>query len=486
MIGSAEGEPLVERSLRRSRPQARAPHRVAPGLATLSLLLALAALRPAAVMAADPPHWVASWGKAMTSSATQVKDADGSVRKDAYGDPVEQAPLVHDVTLRQVALVSLGGKQLRIVLSNYFGQQPLTVDSAHVARARQGAADSSAIDPGSDRALTFDGHASVTIAPGDSVTSDPVKLDVPTLSRVLVSLYFAGDARLGDMHPTGSVRTNYLVRGNHVGAAALGDLPEDKALGGHGNQIWELTGVQVAAPTDTRTLVAFGDSITDGAYATGLDRPWPEALAVLADAREHAHAAVINMGISGDELSTDQIGNPRAGTSGLKRFERDVIDRAGVTDVLVLFSTNDINRGIDPAGYPHGASAGDLIASLRMLADVAHQHHLRIYAGTITPMAGFPDPGWYSPAKEAVRQQVNAWIRRTPVFDGVIDFAGAVRGPYHPAPLAAQQHPLPPGMATVCAGDAGLHPNDRGYQAMAVAAYDTVFNGRLKPASPCH
>ncbi|MEP7186137.1 MAG: GDSL-type esterase/lipase family protein, partial [Rhodanobacter sp.] len=261
--------------------------------------------------------------------------------------------------------------------------------------------------------------------------------------------------------------------------AAAGDR-----LDGH---LYVLDGVAVEAPQTTRGIVAFGDSITDGAYATAPSKPWPQVLAGIANGAGGGTAAgVINAGISADELTTDQIGSPGAGASGLKRFERDVIDQPGVTDVIVLFGANDLNRGIGPAGDPTGASANDLIAGFRMLVDVAHAHHLRIYAGTITPFAGFPAAGWYSPQKEATRVTVNHWIRGSGAFDGVIDFADAVRGAYRPSPLAAQQKTPPPGMATVCAGDAGLHPNDLGYAVMGTQAYNALFHATLQPAQRCH
>src|SRR6185312_11133331 len=234
--------------------------------------------------------------------------------------------------------LSAGGERVRIRLSNYYGRTPLTVSAARIALGASHADDLSAIEPGSDRPLSFDGgKPSITIAPGREAVSDPVALRVPALADVVVSLYFDGPARLADFHPMEQAHTTYAVDGE--------------------------------APTGTRGIVAFGDSITDGAFASAPGTTWPGVLAGLAQRNGDA-AAVVNAGISADELATDQIGAPAAGASGLKRFLRDVVDRPGVTDVIVLFGANDIDRGIDPAGYPNGASAGDLIAAMRMLADV--------------------------------------------------------------------------------------------------------------------
>ncbi|GAB3789941.1 SGNH/GDSL hydrolase family protein [Dyella agri] len=421
----------------------------------------------------------------MTSHYVRSTGHDGKWLLDAYVQPVEHAPTVDHLTLRQSVNVSAGGGRVRIRLSNYYGRAPLSVSAARIALGAGDASDLSAIDPGSDRSLRFDGgKPSITIAPGSEAVSDPVELRVPALSNVVVSLYFDGPAQLADAHPMEQAHTTYAVDGDATQQRSLAQQPAAQALPHTRDApIYLLTGVEVVVPAGTRGIVAFGDSITDGALASAPTTTWPAVLAGLAQRNGDA-AAVVNAGISADELTTDQIGAPGAGASGLKRFLRDVVDRPGVTDVVVLFGANDINRGIDPAGYPNGASAGDLIASMRMLADVAHQHHLRIYAGTVTPFAGFP--GWYSPQREAVRLQFNQWIRDSGSFDGVIDFADAVAGTYALPPLVAKQSPLPVGMATVCAGDAGLHPNDRGYAAMGTLAYNVLFHATLQPPQGCH
>ncbi|TAL72411.1 MAG: GDSL family lipase [Rhodanobacter sp.] len=438
----------------------------------------------AAGAGAATQKWVATWGQAMTSQYVRVAGRDGEPLRDVYGQPLEHAPTVDHLTLRQSVNVSAGGVRVRIRLSNYHGRAPLTVGVARIALGAGHADDLSAIDPDSDRRLSFGGgKRSITIAPGNEAVSDPVELRVPALSNVVVSLYFAGPVQLADFHPMEPAHTTYAVDGDATRQPSLAHLPAAKALPRtRDDHLYLLAGVEVEVPEDTRGIVAFGDSITDGALASAPGTTWPAVLAGLAQRHGDA-AAVVNAGISANELTTDQIGAPGAGASGLKRFLRDVVDRPGVTDVVVLFGANDINRGIDAAGYPNGASAGDLIAAMRMLADVAHQHHLRIYAGTVTPFAGFP--GWYSPQREAVRLQFNQWMRRSGVFDGVVDFADAVAGAYVPPPLVAQQSPLPAGMATVCAGDAGLHPNDRGYAAMGALAYDVLFDAKLQPLLGC-
>lgn len=452
--------------------------------AAMALLLSSFAGMP--VHAGTPAagqKWVATWAQAMTSHGS----SDGHENVAPMRNKPTASAGRDGFTVRQTVLASVGGGKLRIRLSNYFGDAPLAVTSAHVALGVAGSDDPTQIVRASDRVLRFDGQDSVVIPAGELATSDAVELDVPALSTVVVSLYFTAGAHLADMHPMEHGATTSMVEGNAVDALTLaGRQPFELPGADHSPHVYVLNGVDVQVPASTRGVVAFGDSITDGAFASTPATTWPGVLASLAHAAgPQAPMAVVNMGISADELTTDQLGNPTAGMSGLKRFERDVIDQPGVTDVLVLLGTNDINRGVDHAGLPSGAPAGDLMAGLRMLIDVAHQHGLRIYVGTVPPFAGFTSPGWYTPAKEAVRQQVNRWIEHDAKVDGVLPFAEVLSGQYQPPPLAAAQHPLPPGMAAVCAGDAGLHPNDRGYAAMGQAAFDVVMGAAPSPGRRC-
>jgi lysophospholipase L1-like esterase len=437
------------------------------------LLLGMATIAQAAPAAGT---WVETWGQAMVSHVQPSPDRDG-----AYA-----APHLRNATLRQTVPVSAGGRRLRVRLSNIYGSAPLTVTAASVAPAADAAGDHTAIDPARRHALRFDGKPTLTIPAGATALSDPVALPVPALSRLVVSLYFHDDTAIADYHAAQTTTTTAVVAGNALQAASLASRPPlaalDKDAASH---IYVLEGVEVEAAQPTRVIVAFGDSITDGAYATGPDKTWPGVLATLANRAPSPGVAVINAGISGNELTSDQTYLP-FGPAALKRFERDVIDRAGVTDVIVLLGTNDLNRGIDATGQPHGAAAHDIIDSLRLLADAAHAHHLRIHAGTIPPFAGFTADGWYSPATEATRQSVNQWIRSAGVFDSVVDFSPALAGAYQPSPLAAQQPTLPEGLAQVCAGDTGLHPNDRGYAVMGTLAYNVLFHAQEQPPARCH
>ncbi len=216
--------------------------------------------------------------------------------------------------------------------------------------------------------------------------------------------------------------------------------------------LW-LAGIDVAGARDAATIVAFGDSITDGYSTTpGADTPWPSILARrLAAARDGAPRAVINMGISGNRVLREG-----AGSSALARFDRDVLSRAGVRWVLLLEGINDISFSAI-AGLPASekTTTDELIAGYRMLIARARSAGLEVIAGTLTPYEGVPT---WSADGERMRQQVNDWIRTSGEFDSVIDFDAALRDPQRPTRLQS-------------AFDSGdhIHPNDAGNQAMAAA-----------------
>ena len=360
------------------------------------------------------------------------------------------AQTFHNQTLRLIVHTSVGGKKVRIKISNTFGDQPLLIGDAHIAR-RTSEAD---LDPASDRTLKFQGRPSVTIPPRSMTVSDPVDLDVPALSDLAISLFFPETAALTTWHIL-AMQTNY-ISAETGDATAQAKFPVAKAI-----TFWPfLTGVDVEASPHAASIVALGSSLTDGDGSTrDTNRRWPDVLAerLQKAGGEDAELGVLNEGIIGNRLLSDtqsprqaggplplgpvyeQLG-PALGQSGVTRFDRDVLEQAGVKYVILALGVNDM---LFPGAFTpqtETVTAQDLINGNRQFITHAHKKGIRAIGTTIPPFehALFREPffdHFYTPANEKIRQEVNAWIRTGGEFDGVIDFDEAVRDPDHPTQI---------------------------------------------------
>lgn len=401
--------------------------RTVPCLALL--LLSLFCFNPQFVSAAaQPDHWVGTWA---TSPVALRNSAD------KYGSA--------DTTYREIVHVSLGGPSVRIIVTNEFGLDPLTIGAASIAPSKGG----DAIDAASP--LTFSGRATVTIPPGALAVSDPVSLKVPALSDLAISLFVPQQPmRQVSLHNFAD-QTSYEATGNTVSDKTL-ESPEKIYS-------WPfLKGVDVMASAKGASIVAFGDSITDGAHSTrdGNDR-WPDVLARRLQAdKKTSQFSVLNEGIGGNRVLHDN-----TGPSALARFDRDVLAQAGVKYLIILESINDIGHAADPRRPYDVVSADDLIAGLTQLAIRAHTHGIKVYGATLTPYMG---AGYSSPAGEKMREAVNQWIRTTNQLDGFIDFDKATRDATNPQVFSE------------AAGSSDhLHPGDSGYKLMGDAIDLNLF-----------
>jgi lysophospholipase L1-like esterase len=390
------------------------------------LVLIAAALLAALNLASaeeSPTRWVATW----TASPQPLWDNN-------YPASVRIPESLNNSTVRQIAHVSLGGKRWRVVISNRFGKTPLHLGEAHLGLSL-GAGN---LVAGSDRKLTFGGHASVDIPPGAPMVSDPVELDVPPFSNLAVSIYLPDETPLTTFHWDG-LQTAYIAPGNVSGN-------EIAVWSGRSKSRVFVSGLFVETKPGTRVIATLGDSITDGNATTpDANHRWPD---LLAQRFANKPVAVINAGISGARLLKD-----RMGTNALARFDDDVLNQPGIASVIVLMGINDIGwaGSIDKGAEIPKTEA--LITAYRQLIARAHLHGIRIVGGTLLPFEGAP---YYTLEKEKVRQSLNQWIRTSGEFDAVADFDALLRDPTHPGRL------LP-------AFDIGdhLHPNDAGSQAMA-------------------
>jgi lysophospholipase L1-like esterase len=389
--------------------------------------------------------WIASW-----TASQSVMDPD----------PTEPLTNLNNQTVRERLRITLGGKQIRIRLSNECSSTPLQVGRASVAMA-QGPA---GVAQDGLRAIKFGGQESILIRAGASTLSDPVDFPAKNGAEISVNLYLPKPVTSVTGHGLALRRAVISTTGDHTYDAAIeGGKESDSSV--------FLSAVLVPAQPNQRVIVAFGDSTVDGDGSTPeADRMWPSDLfRRLEETHGGTQFAVVNEGLAGNRVLSD---GPIAsfGPSALARFDRDALSVPGAAYIVLLEGTNDI-------GFP-GASFGDLhlapansaptveeiTSGYQKLIARAHARGVKIVGSTIMPCEGVPIPGYHTEAKEQMRQAVNQWIRTSGAFDGVADFDAVVRDPDHPSRLlprfASADH---------------LHPNDAGYQAMADAINLTLF-----------
>ncbi len=386
--------------------------------------------KPPTVASASSSGWVETWATAPINPATM-----GTNRANTG---------FRDKTIRNIVFTSIGGQQVRIRLSNLYGKRPLYIGAASV-----GAVASDANLDTSAYPITFGGSRSVTIPAGEEMVSDAVPMTVAPLQDLAVSIYLPRATGAATFHFF-SMQTNYLATGDHVGDTS------DRAFTTRDSSWYFLDGVEVlGADKQAGTVVALGDSITDGIGSTsGLNDRWPNFLARPLIARYGNRApGVVDEGIGGNRVL-----NPSAcyGPSAVARFNRDVLDQPGVRAVIVLEGINDIGYSLAAdigCEAPNtNVSAAQLIGGFNKMIAMAHSHGIKIIGATLTP---YQSSWFWTREGQAKWAALNRWIRTSHAFDGVADFDRAVADPL-----------LPNNMNPLDTSD-GLHGSDAGYQAMA-------------------
>lgn len=373
----------------------------------------------------DELNWVTSWSMSPSSLPASL-------------DPATE-PLLVNRTLRQVIHTSAGGQALRLRISNTHGTSALQIGAASVALQNNG----SAIQADSLHSLSFSQQQSISIPRGATVFSDPIPFSVPAMSNLSISLYLpAGSSKL----------TTHLAAQQIAWVSAPGDFTgsTDFAVAEESTAWNFITALDVGRDDQATTIVTVGDSITDGVGSSqNANQRWPNQFYQRLQAEPQMPAyAVANAGLSGNRLLNEN--SPRFGENLLARFERDVLALSNISHIVLLQGINDIGMA---NLYPgEEVSAEEIINAYRQIIARSRARSIRIIGATLTPYAG---AGYYREEGEVKRQQVNAWIRNSGEFDGVIDFAAATRDPADPKqmiPRFTQDK---------------LHPNDEGYRAMA-------------------
>jgi len=409
--------------------------------AIVAVVLSTPLLVHPSARAAEPEasaHWVPTW------VAMPQLTEPGNLPPPPF---TSEAGVFIDSTLRQTVHVSVGGKRARVRFSNAFGDTALTLTAAALALPAGGAAGVSAIRPASERPVTFQGRASVTIPAGAQVVSDVLNYDVAPASNLTVTVYLAqGQASQNITSHPGSRTTSYMVAGDHVSDLDLGATTSVAHW-------YFVSAVEVLADDATHGAILLGDSLTDGrGSTTNQNDRWPDQLAHRLRANPRTErVAVLNQAAGGNRVLNDGLG-----PNLLARLDRDLLAQSGVRWALVFEGINDIGTAAATADAQRSVGE-ELIRAYEQIIVRAHAQHLLVYGATLTPIEGsfyVDDAG----LREATRQVVNHWIRTSDMFDAVIDFDRAARDPANPTAIAP----------ALDSGD-HLHLNPTGYQALAAA-----------------
>ena len=342
-------------------------------------------------MALAKGHWVGTWG-----TAPQLVER--------HNNP--PSPGLANNSLRQIVQVSIGGKKVRLKLTNEFSQEATEIKAVELAIAKT-AGSSAEIDEKSTVSLTFDGKASVEIPAGGKVVSDPVNFKIGPRENVAITIHYGASSPSVSGHP-GSRTTSYLKAGNTT----------DFSDAVRTDHWYNILALEVEAPKKAGAVAILGNSITDGRGSTTNEQNrWADVLSrrLLANKATH-QVGVLNMGIGGNCVLGGGLG-----PAAVNRYQRDLFGQEGVKWIILFEAVNDL-------GYARNGeqTAQRIIDVYKQIIREAHQKGIRVFGATITPFKG---NNYYSDHHEKGRQIINEWIRTTKMLDGVIDFDQAVRNP---------------------------------------------------------
>ena len=372
----------------------------------------------------DSEGWYAAWASAQLAAGINET-------------PIK--PPLKENTVRQQIRANIGGSKIKLTLSNEHGDIPAQIESVHLAHLLDPT--DNAIDLSTDVKITFGGSESVDIPAGQTVTSDEIDFEFEALDDLAVTMKFGKYAGSTPTSHTGARCSTWIISGDHV---ADESFEAEEVM----TSWYFISELDVWAEAGTRTLVLLGDSITDG-YGTTTNQfeRWSDEMNRLFNANPDYNITVVNEGIGGNAISGG------LGPAARDRFDRDVLNIAGVRYVIILIGINDI-------GYASEDISGTMIDELKIMIDKCHENGIKVYGGTIMPVNG---NGYYSELHDSIRTKVNDWIMNKAKFDGVIDFAGELSNPDDPSYLSPE-YSLD-----------NLHPNPSGYKHMGEFAYQRLI-----------
>lgn len=374
-------------------------------------------------------HWVATW-----ATAEQVVEPHNCA----------PAPYLANNSFRQIVQTSISGKEIRVKFSNEFSKVPVTINAAEVAIAAT-AGSSADIVAGTEKSLTFNGSKSITIQPGQLVTSDPIKFKMSERENVAITMHF-GEASQTDItgHP-GSRTDSYIAIGQ----------TSDFSNAVNTAHWYYINAIEVKAEKKAAAVVVLGNSITDGrGSTTNQQNRWTDNFSrrLLAN-KATRRVSVLNMGLGGNCILAGGLG-----PTGRSRYPRDLFQQEGVKYIILFEGVNDLGGRGDAV-----AKAKQIMEVYTQIANEAHERGIYVYGA---PVMQFKGNSYYSENHEEGRQLLNEWIRTSDIFDAVIDFDAVMGEPGEPERLNRKY---------LFENDF-LHPNADGYVQMGNAIDLKLFD----------
>ena len=372
-------------------------------------------------------HWASVWGNAVSI---------GENRPESYGK---------NITLRYNIYSPFAGEAVRVTFDNYCGTEPITISRSSFYNGEEFVT------------LTYEGLESVTVAAGETVVSDEVKVTVAAGSTSFVSFYLGEFTQMRSAVYTSGPLTKGLY--------ALGDYTYEKEIPitvSRGTNIFYfLSNVSVYTSAENRTIVCYGDSITA--------QDWPDYLNLRLKEEGYSNTAVIRRATSGSRIlrEYDCLTYASYGLKGEKRFAHEV-PTDGADTVLIQQGINDIIHPVGVEVNPFRPmsdlpTAQELIEGLKRYIEQARSFGYKVYVGTLLPIKGWRT---YAPFRDTLKDAYNDFIRTTDLIDGVVDFDKAVCDPENPSAFLPEYD----------SGD-HLHPSPAGYKAMANAVLTEILEG---------
>lgn len=364
-------------------------------------------------------------------------------------------------TVRMVQRMNVACSALTFKFANYYGEKTLPVSAVTVAKCdADGRLFFESVTP-----VTVNHVASFALPIGELIESDMISFSLEPGDYFAVSIYYASNEPVhsGNWIASSAQRSkagNYTVDDSFPSHNLVSRINRTITMTDLTVAITSLTEIVAYCEQPANVLACFGDSITEqGNWTVPLEKRLHLAYP--------GQISLCNVGISGNRLlkSSPPKKGLEYGISGIDRFARDVLSISGLTHTIIEIGSNDL-------GHPgtHGAPLSDLPTALEysealtLLAKQLHRKKSKVFAATICPRAVNSN---FTEERDAIRKQMNDWIRNATCFDAVLDFDEILRRP-DGAPGILEGHVLPD----------GLHPSPSGGLLMAKAIDISLFGGQ--------